>query len=133
MRQGDRGTCGQRRTQVLTRADPELADHPAQVPLNGPRAQGQLAADLGIRLPVRRPQRDSGVTTTPAVSSGSGSAPLFDAMPLLEVVEHGGDLVRQGLALDQDQDSSCVQRLHICGGGRPVKSGGDEDPVELAV
>src|SRR4029077_3322072 len=41
-----------RRTQVLARADAELPEHLAQVPLNGARADEQLGADLGVRAPV---------------------------------------------------------------------------------
>ena len=45
---------GQRRAELPARADAELAEHLAQVPLDGARAEEQLRADLRVRLPVRR-------------------------------------------------------------------------------
>src|ERR1700720_274214 len=49
---------GQRRAELLAGADPELAEHLAQVPLHCARAEEELGADLGIRLPVRGYARD---------------------------------------------------------------------------
>jgi hypothetical protein len=43
---------GQCRAELLAGADPELAEHLAQMPLHCTRAEEELGADLGIRLPV---------------------------------------------------------------------------------
>ena len=43
---------GQRSAKLPARADPELGEHLAQVPLDRARAEEELGADLGIREPV---------------------------------------------------------------------------------
>ena len=45
----DVGKC---RAELLAGADPELAEHLGQVPLDRARAEEQLGADLRVRLPV---------------------------------------------------------------------------------
>jgi hypothetical protein len=42
--------CPQRRGELLAGADPELAEHLAQVPFHGARAEEELGADLGVCL-----------------------------------------------------------------------------------
>ena len=52
------GPLGERFQQLLARADPELGEHLAQVPLDGARAEEQLRADLGVRQAVARQPGD---------------------------------------------------------------------------
>ena len=44
---------GSARTEVSSRADPQLREHLAQVVLDGARADEQLAADLRVGVPLR--------------------------------------------------------------------------------
>ena len=55
---GRQAAVGQRRAELPARADPELPEHLAQVPLDRARAEEQLGADLGVRVPVGRQPRD---------------------------------------------------------------------------
>src|SRR5450755_2515588 len=49
---------GQRRTELLAGADPELSEHLAQVPLHRARTEEQLGPDLRVRLPAGSQARD---------------------------------------------------------------------------
>ena len=49
---------GQRRAELLARADPELSEHLAQVPLHRARTEEQLGPDLRVRLPAGSQARD---------------------------------------------------------------------------
>src|SRR4051812_48170039 len=55
---GVRVPAGKRVVQGLARGDPELGEHLAQVPLDGPRAEVELGADLRIRATVAREPGD---------------------------------------------------------------------------
>src|SRR4051812_24705975 len=49
---------GQGVPQAAARADAQLGEDLVEVPLDGPRAEVELGADLGIRVPFARESRD---------------------------------------------------------------------------